>query len=57
MIENTFRIVIDVYLPNKSANGNLTPDWAHNFVMNNKFSLLHRRELVGEERDRLNENE
>jgi hypothetical protein len=46
MIENTFRIVTDVYLPSKQGvSTGCCPDWAQNFILNNKFSLLFRREF------------
>lgn len=46
LIENTFRIVTDVYLPNRTTNENRAcPDWAQSFLVNNKYSLIHRREI------------
>lgn len=37
LLENTFRLVHDVLLPS----GKKIPDYAQNFIMNNKYALLY----------------
>ena len=36
LIENTFRLVVDILLPPKK-----TPEYAQNFLTNNKYSLIY----------------
>ena len=36
LIENTFRLVVDIVLPPKK-----TPEYAQNFLTNNKYSLIY----------------
>jgi tubulin--tyrosine ligase len=43
LLENTFRLVLDVLFP-----GKVVPGWAQNFILQNKFSLLTRRKIIKE---------
>ena len=38
VLENTFRLVLDVVLPSPKG----SPEWAQNFILYNKYSLIYR---------------
>lgn len=46
VLENSFRLVIDVLLPSHKG----VPEWSEHFINNNKYSLLYRRKVVSKEK-------